>query len=198
MKMSYPTSIKKETTQKTVPQEKENTIFPDCRKILHSHHSEKSTRELIEITIKAMKEGIGFSRVIFMPYDTKEKCLKVKFQSLDKGLPNLGSLMISIELNKLFNQLLKKEQTLCINSKNQHKFIDILPDALRPMKPSATIIINSFYINNKVTGCFFVDHGKSDKLLTSTELQSFKLICTELKTAIESNLTKKNHVKKVA
>ncbi|GEM_PF-2753320 len=195
MMMSYPSSIKKEPKEIEAP---ENTIFPDCMKLLRSNNPAKSARELIEISIKAMKEGIGFSRVLFMSFDTNEKCLNVKFQSLDNNLPNLKQLKISIELNKLFRQLLKKEQTLCINSKNQHKFIEMLPSALRPMKSSATIIVNSFYINNRVTGCFYVDHGESNKKLATSELQSFKLVCTELKTAIESTLTKKDIVKKVA
>ncbi len=195
MMMSYPSSIKKETKEIKAS---ENAIFPDCMKLLRSNKSDKSVRELIEITIKAMKDGIGFSRVVFMPYDKNEKCLNVKFQSLDSNLPDLKQLKVSIELNKLFRQLLKKEQTLYINSKNQHKFIEILPGALRPMKSSATIIVNSFYVNKKVTGCFYADHGQSDKQLTTSELQSFKLVCTELKTAIESTLTKKYSAKKVA
>jgi HD-like signal output (HDOD) protein len=195
MMMSYPLSIKKEIKKIKAP---ENTIFPDCIELLRSNKPAKSVRELIEITIKAMRDGIGFSRVFFMSFDKNEKCLNVKFQSLDNNLPDIKQLKISIELNKLFRQLLKKEQTLYINSKNQHKFIDILPSALRPMKSSATIIVNSFYVNNKVTGCFYVDHGQSEKRLTTNELQSFKLVCTELKTAIESTLNKKNPVKKVA
>jgi HD-like signal output (HDOD) protein len=199
MIMSYPSSIKKETIEiKTKNKSSKNTIFPDCIKLLRSNKSTKPARELIQLTIKAMKDGIGFSRVIFMPFDKNEKCLSVKFQSLDNNLPDLKQLKISIELNKLFRQLLKKEQTLCINSKNQHKFIERLPNALRPMKSSATIIVNSFYVNNKVAGCFYVDHGQTNKQLTTSELQSFKLICTELKTAIESTLIKNNPVKKVA
>lgn len=201
MMMSYPSSIKDETPEiKKVKVESipENTIFPDSVKLLRSRNSNKSVRELIEITMNAMKEGIGFSRVLFMPFDKNEKCLDVKLQLLDNELPNHKQLKISTDLNKLFNKLLKKEQTLCVNSKNQHKFNHLLPEVLRPMKPSATIIVNSFYVNNKVTGCFYVDHGKTDKPLSANDLKLFKLICTELKTAIESNLIKKSPVKKVA
>jgi HD-like signal output (HDOD) protein len=196
MLMSYPSSIKKEITTEII--NSENTILPDSVKLLRSNNSNKPVRELIEIGIKALKDGIGFSRVIFMPYDKNEKCLNVKFQSLDKGLPNLNQLKISLDLNKLFKQLVKKEQTLCINQKNQHKFSGILPNSLRPMNAQATIIMNSFYVNNKIIGCFFVDHGKTDKQLTPNELQSFKLVCTELKAAVESTILKKNPVKKVA
>jgi HD-like signal output (HDOD) protein len=194
MMMSYPASIKEETKNNKT----ETTVLPDYINLLRTNNSNKSARELIEITVKVMKDAIGFSRVLFMQFDSNEKCLNVKFESLGNGLPTLKQLKISTELNKLFSQLLKKEQTLCINSKNQHKFNEILPSALRPMTSSATIIVNSFYINNKVTGCFYVDHGKNDKPLTTKELQSFKLVCTELKAAIESSLTRKNSVKKVA
>jgi HD-like signal output (HDOD) protein len=201
MMMSYPSSIKKEEQkikQVKVENISESTIFPDSIKLLRSHNSNKSVRELIEITMKAMKEGIGFSRVLFMSFDKTEKCLEVKLQLLDNELPNHKRLKISADLNKLFNTLLNKEQTLCVNPKNQHKFSHLLPEILRPLKPSATIIINSFYVNNKVTGCFYVDQGKTDKPLSSNDLKLFKLICTELKTAIESNLIKKSPVKKVA
>lgn len=37
----------------------------------------------------------------------------------------------------------------------------------------------------------FVDHGQTDKSLTTNELQSFKTICTELKAAIESTILKR-------
>jgi HD-like signal output (HDOD) protein len=201
--MSYPSSIIKEKNEikaktKEIKSTSSNTVFPECIELLREKKSSKSVPELIEITIKAMKDGIGFSRVLFMPFDKKEKCLNVKFQLLDNELPSLKQLKISMDLNKLFNQLLMKEQTLCINPKNQHKFIESLPSALRPMKSSATIIVNSFYINNKATGCFYVDYGNTDKLLSTNDLKLFKVICTELKTAIESTLIKKNSVKKVA
>ena len=201
--MSYPSSIKKETKKiktelKETKNQPENIIFLDCIKLLRSNDSNKSIRDLIEITIEAMKSGIGFSRVLFMPFDASEKCLNVKFQSLDNDIPDIKQLKISITLNKLFGQLLKKEQTLCINPKNQHKLSPLLPEKLRPMKPKASIILNSFYVHNKITGSFYVDHGKTDKQLSTNDLNLFKVICTELKTAIESSIRKNNAVKKVA
>lgn len=197
--MSYPASIKKKSKNiETEIKQVKNTIITDAIKLLRYKDSNKSTRELIEIAINTLKAGIGFSRIIFMPYDKNEKCLDVKFQKLDKGLADIKPLRVSIELNKLFKQLIIKEQTLCINQKNQHKFNHLLPEKLRPMKANAGIIVNSFYINNKVIGCFYVDHGNTDKHLSTDDLKFFKLICTELKAAIESSLNKKNSVKKVA
>ena len=198
MMMSYPSSIKKKARIKTGASTPEKTVLTDSIKLLRSNNSNRTARELIEIAVKAMKDSIGFSRVIFMPFDTNERCLKVKFQAIDDDLPNLKQLKISIELNKLFNQLLRKEQALCINSKNQHKFSSFLPDALRPMKPAASIIVNSFFVNNKVTGCFYVDHGRTNKQLTTNDLHSFKYICTELKAAIESTIIRNKSAKKVA
>lgn len=203
MMMCYPSSIKKEHIEckpeikknEAIP---ENTIFADCIEIIRSKNTDKSTRELIEIAIKALKEGIGFSRAVYMHYDTNENCLAVKIHSQDKELPNIKQLRISIELNKLYSQLLKKEQTLCINPKNQHKFSHVLPEKLRPLKSSATIIINSFYVNNQVIGSFYVDYGKKDTLLNPHDLTSFKAICSELKTAIEFSIEKKKLIKKVA
>ncbi|MBL1141284.1 MAG: HDOD domain-containing protein [Proteobacteria bacterium] len=197
--MSYPASIKVKPKQSNTEVKKlKYTLFPDTIDLLQSNESNKSTRELIEITMNAMKKGIGFSRVLFIPFDKAENCLNVKFEILDQELPSTKPLRISIELNKLFSQILKKEQTICINPKNQHKFSYLLPEKLRPMKPNATIIINSFYINNKITGCFFVDHGNTDKQLSANDLKLFNIICTELKSAIESGLIKKNAIKKVA
>lgn len=200
MMMSYPLPIKKEKP-KVLPKINNapgNTVYADCLTLLRSKSSDKSTRELIEITIKALKDGVGFSRVIFMRFDNKEKCLEVKIFSQENNLPNIKQLKISLALNKLFSQLLKKEQTLCINSKNQHRYSHLLPEKLRPLKPSATIITNSFYINGNITGCFFADHGHSDKPLTKNNLNSFNTICTELKRAIELAIEKKKPIKKVA
>jgi HD-like signal output (HDOD) protein len=198
MIMSYPSSIIKEPEIEEEQEIVRSTIFSDCINFLRIESADKSTRELIETTITGLKDGLGFSRVIFMPFKSNEKILNVALRKIDQGLPDPKKLVISIELNKLFAQLLKKEQTLCITPKNQHKYTEMLPNALRPMKSSASIIVNSFYINNKVTGCFFVDHGQTDKQLTKNELKSFKIICKELKTAIESNLVKNKSVKKVA
>ncbi len=198
MMMSYPSSIKKEANVKKTVSTPEKAVITDCIKLLRSNNSNKPARGLIKVAVKAMKDGIGFSRVIFMSYDTNEKSLKAKFQSIDNDLPSLKQLKIPIDLNKLFNQLLRKEQTLCINSKNHHKFSNFLPDALRPMKPTATIIVNAFYVNNKVAGCFYVDHGQTNKQLTTNDLQYFKSICTELKAAIESTIIRNKSARKVA
>lgn len=195
--MSYPSSIKEEVPEK-VEIKNENTVLSDCIKLLLAKDLNKPPRELIQITMKALHEGIGFSRVLFMQMNKKENCLDVKFQSLNSDLSKIMPLRVSLELNRLYSQLIRKEQTLCINPKNQHKFIELLPQKLRPLKSNATIITNSFYANNKNIGCFFADHGNSDKQLNSKELQSFKSICTALKTAIESNLVKNVPQKKVA
>lgn len=199
MMMIYPDTIKTEQPKiKSNIEQQKNSVFSNAIELLRSKDTNKSARELIEITLNALKNGLEFSRVAFIPYDKKEKCLNVRFQFVDKKLASLTPLKISIESNKLFNQLLKKEQTLGITKKNQRKFSHLLPEKLRPIKPDATIIINSFYANNKVIGCFFADHGNTDKNLTANDIKLFKVICTELKTAIESNLQKKNTVKKAA
>lgn len=195
--MSYPSSIKKKAPIK-VETKSGNTVLSDCTKLLLAKDINKSPRELIEITMKALHEGIGFSRVLFMQMNTKENCLDAKFQSLDSGLSNVMPLRVSMDLNKLYSQLIKKEQTLCINPKNQHKFIDLLPQKLRPSQKNATIITSSFFANKKNIGCFFVDYGNSEKQITSQELQSYKSVCLALKTAIESSLVKKAPAKKVA
>lgn len=188
--MSYPSSIKKQTVGK-IEAKTENTVLSDCMKLLLTQNSDKSARELIEITMRALHEGIGFSRVIFLQMNKKENCLDAKFQVLKKNIPKIKPLKISLKLNKLFAPLIRKEQTLCINPNNQHKFSHLLPEELRPMQPHAAIIVNSFYANNKNIGCFFVDHGNSTRQITSKELQSFKSVCTALKTAIQSHIVKK-------
>jgi HD-like signal output (HDOD) protein len=196
--MSYTPSIKKESNLSEVLPQQKNIALSHYIKLLRSNNSNSTTHELIEIAVTAMKECIDFSRVVFMSFDSNEKCLKMYLQKINKDLPNLKQFSISLELNKLFNQLLKKEQTLCINSKNQHKFSNLLPNPLRPMRTNATIIIHSFYVNKKIAGCMFVDHGQTDKPLTSNELQSFKTICTELKAAIESTIIKRKSAKRAA
>ena len=195
--MSYPASIKKKPAKKAETTS-ENTVLSDYIKLLLTKDTNKSARELIEITMKALHEGIGFSRVLFMQLNREEKCLDTNFQLLDSDLTKIKPLKVSLELNKLYSQLIKKEQTLCINPKNQHKYVELLPQKLRPLQANASIITNSFYANNKNIGCFFVDHGNSEKQLSNKELEFFKSVCAALKTAIESNLTKKEPSKKVA
>lgn len=189
--MCYPSSIIK--TENTPAR----NDLADYIKLLRANTTGKP-HELIEIAIKSMKLGVGFARVYFMSFDKNEQCLKASMQLVDKSLPDIKNMKISLELNKLFMQLLKKEQTLCINPKNQHKYNELLPSQLRPMQSTATIIINSFYVNEKVLGCFFVDHGQTSKQLCKRDLQSFQLICAELKTAIESVMIKNKAAQKVA
>ena len=193
--MSYSSSRMKELKVHTTGSKQSLSYYI---KLLRSEHPNRSSLELIELAVSAMKECAGFSRVVFMSFDTTEKCLKVHLQKTDNDLPNFKQFTISLALNKLFNQLLKKEQTLCINSKNQHKYTELLPQPLRPIRTTATIIVNSFYVNKKIVGCIFVDHGDTDKQLTSNELHSFKTICTELKAAIESTIIKRKATRKVA
>lgn len=170
MMMSYPSSIKKETKIKKITSTSEATTLADGIKLLRSNDSNKSSAELIEIAVNTMKYGIGFSRVVFMSFDASEKCLKVHLQKIDNDLPNLKQLNISIELNTLFNQLMRKEQTLCINSKNQHKFSDLLPVPLLPMQTQATIIVNAFYVNKRIAGCFFCRPRSNRKTADSERL----------------------------
>ena len=197
MVMAYP-SITKKQTNKSNEAKSENTIFSECNTRLQSIDSSNTAKDLIEITMKGLHDGLGFSRVVFMQMNRKENCLEVKFQSIAKDQTKIKPLRVSLELNKLYRQLVQKEQTLCINPKNQHKFVELLPEKLRPIRSNATIITNAFYANNKLIGCFFVDHGNLDNQVNNHELQSFKLICTSLKTAIESNLASRVPTKKVA
>lgn len=198
MVMSYPASIRQHKIPEKVDNKPTKIPLSEYIKLLRADNINRPVVGLIKIAMQALHEGAGFSRVVFMSFNASEKCLKVSLQENDKDLPNLANLVVSIELNKLYKQLLKKEQVLCINAKNQHKFIELLPKALRPLQPIATIITNSFFFNKKIIGCFFVDHGKSKKQLTAKEQQLFQTVCIELKAAIESTVTKNKTAKKVA
>ena len=174
----------------------------DDKKILSRYikllRSTTSTRDLIKIAVEAIHKGVGFSRVLFMSYDKNENSLKGHTQAIENSLPDLIPVSVSLDLNKLYKQLLKKEQILIINKKNQHKYCIFLPEIVRPLTPNATIIMSSIYINGRLLGCVFVDHGKSNKQITTEELISYKSICKELKAAIESASRNSISCKKVA
>ena len=128
MLMSYsPIIIKNTATLK-----KNKKTLSEYINKLQSQTEKRNTRELISLGVHAMNEGIGFSRVIFFAFDKNENSLKNYNQVIEKNLPVIKNITISLELNKLFNQLLSKEQILNINTQNQHKYCQFLPAALRP------------------------------------------------------------------
>lgn len=196
--MSYPASINKPLKPIIDSSYQRKKILSECIKLIRSDTSEKTNKQLIDLSLKALREGGGFSRVLFMSFQTNENQLKLISRAFDNDIPDIKQLSIDLDLNKIFQQLLKKEQLLSITSKNQHKYNDLLPKALRPLTSSATIIVNSFYIKDKPVGCFFVDHGKKVQQLTSNDLKLFRFICAELKAGILSSLNNKRQSKKVA
>ncbi len=178
-------------------QDKKQTLS-DFVQQLTTTKTKKNTGQLIHLSTKALYEGAGIPRVLFFAFNKNANILNLFSQKVNKQSTELKHLSISLELNRLFSQLMKKEQTLIINTRNKHKYIDFLPSILKPTNPKTTIIINSIYVNNKKLGCLFIDFEENEKELSNQHIKSYKIICKALKAAIESNLSKKNSIKKVA
>lgn len=189
--MSHPDSI---IAQK-------NTLVVDKKKILSNKLMllRKSISKLEENSacnayVEAMFHYFGPSKLAILLYDTEQNTLGNAVTANNSESSLLKKVMISLEINRLFQQLTKKESLLLIDENNKKKYIPHMPPGLLSVTHNGIIILHSIFINKQLYGCIVMQKNEKNTITQPQERKIYQTIYKELKNTLEL-LQNSNHSK---
>ncbi|MEQ8289440.1 MAG: HDOD domain-containing protein [Gammaproteobacteria bacterium] len=181
--MSHPARLDQADKQSTPVNRKENLL--NCIELLRKIPAAASHIIPIKQVINTLHDTIGFTRTAFFFMNHTDNCLDSAITANDNASKQLARLLISLELNRLFEKLMQKEVLLIINDDNKHKYLPHMPPGLVSDKINECMLLHSLKLDGKPYGCFVITYDKGTKALSEAELNAYKTITRELKSALK-------------
>ncbi len=153
----------------------------NCVMQLRATGSQSSPAEPISKAIRTLHDVLGFSRSVFYFMNPEENCLYSPVTANNAESKQLGKVVISLGLNKLFYRLMQKEKLVIIHENNKHTYMSHMPPGLLSGRHNEVMLLHSIAINDKPYGCFVIYHGSNKQEFSESELKAYKTICHELK-----------------
>ncbi len=178
--MSHPLKLTKKQRQQ--PSRKQ--ILQDCLQRLGNDVAKLSIKDMFKLVTNSLSAALDLDYVAFFHFDPTQQHLTRPITVNSGNAITLASTTVSLELNKLFRQMMKKEQLLIIDNDNRHKYLPHLPPAFAALAENDFILIHSFFLNNKATGCFVIAFNNNKAVEFGRALAAYKRICKELKAAL--------------
>lgn len=138
---------------------------------------------VMSLSLKAMTQGLGLSRVFFAVLDKQRKKLVIKFILTDENNSKLNMQSLVLDENPLFRSMMKKPASLWVRQSNAEKYISLLSAPCRGLISSKNFYMFSVFVKDKPIGLFYADRVDR-KPLDENRYKYFKLVCRESTQAI--------------
>lgn len=140
----------------------------------------------IKHVINTLNDTIGFKKTAFFFMNHAENCLGAPITADDSTSTQPGKVLISLDVNRLFQKLMQKEVLLIIDDKNKHKYLPHMPPDLVSDQVNESMLLHSIILDGKPYGCLVITYGKGTQALGKAELHAYKTIVSELKSALKN------------
>ncbi len=193
--MSHPARLVEEKPEPKPTLSRKQQLV-NCVMKLRETDAQSSPAEPINEAMRTLHDVLGFSRSAFYFMNAEEDCLYSPVTANNAESRQLGKVIISLDLNKLFRRLMQKETLVMIHEGNKHKYMSHIPPGLLSGRDNEPMLLNSITINDKPYGCFVICHGSNKQQFSEPELKAYKTIRHELKKAL--NQLQNSHTSRVA
>ena len=180
--MCFPISIKEKTKPLSINKKK---ILLNRLKHLRKALPSLEYKSAIKAYIDAIYDYFGPTKLAFLQYDDERQYLGKAITAKNAESKKIKKVTISLELNRLFKQLIKKESLLLIEEKNKKKYFSHMPPGLLSITNNGVIILHTIVINRHINGCIVMQQNEKLSFTQPEELKIYKTICKELKNAIK-------------
>ena len=157
-------------------------ILKDCAEKL-DHSSNLDYRKILNLSFKAIRDGIGLERVVFAMLEEDRRHLTVKYALDTKDRTSLQGLQLPLHKNTLFEQLLRQPGALWMNDSSRQRYLSFLPKGFQQQFKSDAFFAMSVFLHEKPIAMFYADGCKSGNL-TENQFKCFKKICTHATQAL--------------
>lgn len=137
-------------------------------------------REALDLTVKALHEGVGFRRVAAMFVRPQNRELQTVLSAGAEQSPALRQFRFLSQNNQLLLQLLSKPVCLLIDASNRDKYWRHFPESLRLAIDCDGFILMTVFANERPVALIYADNAPQAIVNGARQHVLFKQLCQQL------------------
>lgn len=153
-------------------------------------------QDIINECFNGFHKGLGFSRMFFAVLSEDKKHLKIILSDNIAGKDSLNRLLIPLNNQNLFEQIMRQPGGVWMNKTNHKKYLPFLPMIFLDKVRSHNFMAMSVFIHEHPFGLFFADMNGAQNI-TEGHFKYFKHLCRISSEALEA-LSDRQEKQKIA
>jgi HD-like signal output (HDOD) protein len=137
-------------------------------------------KQVIELALEGMHEGLGLNRVVFAMLTPDKGQLKARSIVGSDNDPLFNRFAIDLVSHNLFVRLLEKPQSLWLHEGNRGKFFPLIPIQFHKLIRNDSFYVMSLFVRNKPVGMFYADRHTSACRLDEESYKHFKHLVAQV------------------
>lgn len=137
-------------------------------------------REALDLIVKTLHDGAGFSRVAAMLVRPQNRELQTVLSAGAEQSPSLRQFRFASQNSQLLTQLLSKPACLLIDKSNREKYWLHLPESLRVAIACDNLVLMTVFAKDRPVALIYADNASQPLINGSRQHQLFKQLCQQL------------------
>lgn len=137
-------------------------------------------KQVIELALEGMHEGLGLNRVVFAMLTPDKGQLRARSIIGSDNDPQFSRFVVDLVSHNLFVRLMEKPQSLWLNEENRGKFFPLIPLQFHKLIRNDSFFVMSLFVRNKPVGMFYADRHTSACQLDSESYKRFKHLVAQV------------------
>ena len=139
-----------------------------------THDHEGALDVALRDTVRQLVAELGLPRVLFLRYDAKQHCLKLRYQVGLEALHPLRSHVVTLEPGSFFALLTTKQQSFHADGAARAKLMSRYADPFFGLLAGDSFAAMSLFDAHQLVGVFYVDGGAAGQAMAAGTYQCFK------------------------
>ena len=139
----------------------------------------KDLRDIINITMEGLHDGVGLNRVVFAIYEKTVNTLTAYSIAGADNDPLFGQFNVNMDQQNLFTYMSGKIQAVWINDTNYEQYAALIPEQLSKITLTNNFFCMSVVLQKRLYGLFYADRHTTDCHLDKNAYNFFKAICMQ-------------------
>lgn len=144
---------------------------------------------LLALTLEAMQQGIGLTRVVFAALSKDHHHLHASHALGDEGGTAFRQFRIALADDNLFGKLMARPQAIWISPTNRARFAPLLPPDFHRLTGTDEFCAVSAFIGGQPLGLFYADRYGAARALDAEAYHQFKRLALAAAKAIAKSLS---------
>jgi len=168
-----------------------NILKETLEKLKVALNEKQTSDQILHICLTGLHDGIGLNRVVYVQPGNGSNNLMAKAVIGADNDPVFNRFSIQLAQAHLFQQLIGKQQAICINDDNRNKFWAMVPVEFQKLIGTNSFVAMSVFVGNDLHGVVYADRHTSSCQIDLSSYNLFKKLCNSLSTALA--MSSQNH-----
>jgi len=165
-------------------------VYQEIISQIQTQARELNLNSLMNLVTRCLHDGLGLNRVVFTMLEGLEhEQLNARYMLGTDNDPEFNQFKISLVPSNLFTHVMKKSQSIWLNTGNKEKYWKLVPESLKKIINTSSFFAGSVFVDDKPIGLFYADRHIGDCQLDEASYKRFKVLVQLVGKAIEVQRT---------